>query len=141
MTIAAEDVTKISRYSMGKSDDAIECTKIVKALSINCKRIYTNDTDMDRRKGGKRKQRGDAEFDDYTRALLENIPWSDADFRKTLYWKEYPTSERHFDSVESEYSKYSMSNRGFVKPYVSMGSSSQIRDLSSNIRIFDEPKK
>jgi len=31
-----------------------------------------------------------------------------------------------------------MSNRGFVKPYISIGLSSQIRDSSSNIRTFDE---
>jgi len=33
-----------------------------------------------------------------------------------------------------------MSNRGFVKPYVPIGLSSQIRDSSSNIRTFDKPE-
>jgi len=34
--------------------------------------------------------------------------------------------------------EYSMSNRGFVKLYVSIGLLSQIRNSSSNIRTFDK---
>jgi len=39
-------------------------------------------------------------------------------------------SERHFDSVKPEYSNIRCSNRGSVKSYISIGSSSQIHDSS-----------
>jgi hypothetical protein len=34
--------------------------------------------------------------------------------------------------------EYSMPNCGFVEPHVAIGSSNRIRDLPSNIRMFDE---
>ena len=44
-----------------------------------------------------------------------------------------------FPFGQTQIFEYSMSNRRFVKPYVLIGLSNQICDLSLNIRIFDEP--